>query len=79
MAVERLKAEIVAALDFLPPDSLEVVQKFVRFLREQTRVQPSPPYTPVALRGLWKGVEISDEDIASVRQEMWAVFEDKHE
>jgi hypothetical protein len=27
-----------------------------------------------SLRGLWRGVNISDRDIAEVRQEMWANF-----
>lgn len=27
-----------------------------------------------SLRGLWKGVEVTDDDIAEVRHEMWANF-----
>ena len=53
--------------------SQDIVQRFVEFLRSQ--VQEKPPYTPVALGGLWKGIEVTDEDIAAIRREMWAGFE----
>ena len=36
-----------------------------------TKHSSQPPYTPVALGGLWQGTIITDEDIESVRQEMW--------
>jgi len=78
MAAESIKAEIVTALDLLPPEGLNMVKQFVEFLRFQAKAAQQPPYTPVALGGLWKGVEIKDEDIAEVRREMWAGFgEDK--
>lgn len=76
MSVERLKAEIVEVLDCLPPDSLDAVSKFVQFLREQ-QAQKKPPYTPVALGGLWRGVEITEEEIATIRKEMWASLEEQ--
>ncbi len=28
----------------------------------------------VSLRGLWRGVDITDDDIAEVRREMWGNF-----
>ncbi len=33
-----------------------------------------PPYYPVQLGGLWAGVSVADEDIESVRKEMWRNF-----
>ena len=32
------------------------------------------PVARTSLRGLWKGVDVTDEDIAEVRQEMWSGF-----
>ena len=43
--------------------------------RRQVRDEKSSDFTPVALGGLWQGIYISEEDIASVRQEMWAGFD----
>jgi len=74
MTAESIKAEIVTALDLLPPEGLNAVKQFVEFLRSQAQAAQQPPYTPVALGGLWKGVEISDEEIAEIRREMWAGF-----
>ena len=42
--------------------------------RQQKSGERAPRFTPVAMGGLWKGVRISDEDIASVRQQMWTGF-----
>jgi hypothetical protein len=39
--------------------------------RELTVVQPAE-LTP--LRGLWKGLDIKDEEIAEARREMWGNF-----
>lgn len=32
------------------------------------------PIPPKSLRGLWRGVDISESDIAEVRQQMWGEF-----
>ncbi|HBY97218.1 MAG TPA: hypothetical protein DEP84_25285 [Chloroflexi bacterium] len=39
--------------------------------RELATVQPTPRKS---LRGLWQGIDITDEDIAAARQEMWGNF-----
>lgn len=39
--------------------------------RELTAVKTKPRQS---LRGLWRGANISDRDIAEIRQEMWANF-----
>lgn len=41
---------------------------------KHTRQQRKPRFTPVAMGGLWKGIHISDEDLADVRQQMWTGF-----
>ncbi len=38
---------------------------------ELPSAQPSPR---TSLRGLWKGIDITDEDIAEARREMWSNF-----
>jgi hypothetical protein len=35
---------------------------------------PPQPVPRQSLRGLWQGLNITDEDIAEVRQEMWGNF-----
>jgi len=69
-----LKLEITSALDFLPPDSLRLLRDFVAFMRSRTE-QPAPQERIVKLGGLWAGTpEITEEDIAEARREMWANF-----
>lgn len=74
---------IESRLAELPPDDLSKVLDFLDFLafkREQDQVQQkvSEPQTPyrvaVKLEGLWADYEISDEEIAAARKEMWAGF-----
>ncbi len=68
-----LKASITSSLEDLPPASLEALAEFTSFLRAKNRRKPER--RTVALRGLWKGQpEITEEDIAEARQEMWGNF-----
>ncbi len=56
----------------LPPDKKEEVLDFVEFIGQKaSRKKPYP-----SLRGLWKGhaVDITEEDIAQARREMWGNF-----
>lgn len=72
---EDLKRRLAAELDGLSAEALAEVASFLEYqrykLEQETR---STPYIPVKLGGLWKGVKITDEDIAEVRREMWANF-----
>ena len=77
MATESaLKQQIIATLDTLPPEGLQEVLRFLDYLRYKflRREEQHTPYQPVALGGLWKGVEITEEDIAEIRREMWQGF-----
>lgn len=59
----------------LPPD--ERLQLAVLILNElaKTGVLNNGNSKPqVSLRGIWKGLNITDEDIDEVRQEMWSKF-----
>jgi len=72
--VAMLKVEITSALDFLPPESLRLLREFVTFLRSRAG-QPVPHGRIVRLGGLWAGTpEITEEDIAEARREMWGRF-----
>lgn len=67
------KEDLIQTIEALPEDALEEVMRFVENLLSQ-RQPSSPPYKPVALGGIWKGIHITDEDIEEVRKEMWKTF-----
>lgn len=54
-------------------DKQKTVLEFVKFLRFQ---QDSKTPSPVTLKGLWADLNFSvtEDDISSARQEMWATF-----
>jgi hypothetical protein len=39
-----------------------------------SEAKSSVPTTPRTLRGIWRGLDTSEEDIAEVRREMWGDF-----
>jgi hypothetical protein len=70
--LQTLKTEIVSALDYLPPSSLQTLAEFVAFLRAKGGQQPDAKGRIIKLGGLWTGTpEITAEDIAEARHEMW--------
>jgi len=70
-----LKVEITSALDFLPPESLRLLREFVAFLRSRAGQAAPQEGRIVKLGGLWAGTpEITEEDIADARREMWGRF-----
>ncbi len=73
-----LKNLVIEALDDLPADVLTEVAAFLEFQRFKLarRESTTPPYRPVALGGLWKGIRITDEDIREARRDMWKRFAD---
>ena len=69
-----LKSEITSALDDLPPESLVLLSEFTTFLREKAGISKSQKNI-IKLGGLWAdAAEITEEDIAEVRREMWGEF-----
>ena len=62
--------ELAKQLSLLDKVSL-IAQVTPEIQRELTSVKTKPRQS---LRGLWRGANISDHDIAEVRQEMWANF-----
>ena len=72
------KERIVSLLDELPAEALAEVVSFVEFQRYKLSNRPTsaPRFQPTPMGGLWKGVEITEEDIAEARREMWGRFAD---
>ena len=69
---QTLKAKIITTLDTLPESSLQTLAEFVAFLREKAEQPPDTVERIIKLGGLWAGTpEITDEDIAAARREMW--------
>ncbi len=59
-----------------PPDLKQEVSHYIEFL--QTKIKNKTPR--VSLEGIWANmnVNISEEDIAEARQEMWSNFPREH-
>jgi hypothetical protein len=73
---DDLKRHVLSVLDELPEESLTEAATFLDFQRFKLSGHPAEktPYRPVPLGGLWRGIHISDEEIAGVRREMWSRF-----
>jgi hypothetical protein len=55
-----------------PVEKARLIRGLVADLeRELQAVRPAPRKS---LRGLWRGLDITDEDIAEARREMWGNF-----
>ena len=70
MAPNAIEEAVVAKLRELPADKQQEVLDFASFLGSKRSE------TVQSLEGLWagKGIDISGEDIADLRREMWAKF-----
>lgn len=67
-----IEEHVIAKLRDLPVDKQREVLEFVDFLREKN----GAPKPRRSLRGLWKdlNIQITEEDIAQARREMWGNF-----
>ena len=55
-----------------PVDKARLIERIVPDIeRELKAVQPTPRKS---LRGLWRGLDITEEDITEARREMWGSF-----
>ena len=68
--VITLDAVLQLAKQLSALDKVRLVEQIAAELERD--LQASKPRK--SLRGLWKGVDIMDEDIAEMRREMWADF-----
>ena len=75
----ELKRRVLAAVKELPEDALAEVAMFLDYqrYRHRKRGANAPPYQPVALGGLWKGIQVTDEDIEAARSDMWDRWTDR--
>jgi hypothetical protein len=70
-SVESKKARLHQLVDHLPAERLETAEHLLERLRSETQT--------VQLGGLWEdlGIEITEEDIAEARREMWRGIEEE--
>jgi hypothetical protein len=69
---QLLKAEIISSLEILPSSSLRTLAEFVAFLRERAGHDARMEERIIQLGGLWiDTADITAEDIAEARREMW--------
>ncbi len=67
----NLEETVIENLRALPADKQQEVLDFVQFLRQKKAAAPGQR---PQLRGLWAGTQVTEEDIAEVRREMWGNF-----
>jgi hypothetical protein len=67
-----LKESIVEVVENLPIERQREVLDFAEFLRHREKSNGKKPRK--SLKGLWKGVNITAEDIDEARREMWGNF-----
>jgi hypothetical protein len=67
-----IEEQVIEKMRELPHERRQEVLDFVDFLREKNGVKKPRR----SLRGLWKdlNIEITEEDIAQARREMWGNF-----
>jgi hypothetical protein len=70
------KQHILAVLEQLPDEAVAEVARSVDYQKYKLAKlgAMNKPYVPINLEGIWEGIEISDEDIAEARREMWSRF-----
>ena len=76
---EALKSRAARVLDTLPEEALSAVVAHLEstYVAGASTMQGETQYRPVSLGGLWSGVTLNEDDIAEVRKEMWARFDDR--
>ncbi len=70
--VISLEEVLSLAKQLSPVDKARLFEKLAPEIERDLRAAPATPRK--SLRGLWKGANITDEDIAEIRREMWADF-----
>jgi len=63
---------IVERVENLSVERQREVLDFAEYLQHKEKSNGKKPRR--SLRGMWKGVDITEEDIAEIRREMWANF-----
>jgi hypothetical protein len=67
-----IEEQVVEKLRDLPPEKQKKILDFVDSLKKES----GPPQKLRGLEGIWAdlGIDITDEDIAEARREMWGNF-----
>jgi hypothetical protein len=75
MTAEQLEQTVLTKLRALPVDKQQEVLDFVEFLEQ--KIEAKRPRR--SLKGLWAdlGIDITEEDIAQARREMWGTFHER--
>ena len=68
----NLQAALALARQLSPSEKAQLVEQIVPDLARA--LQAMPPTPRKSLRGLWRGVDITEQDIAEARREMWGNF-----
>ena len=70
--VVTLEDVLSLAMQLSVLDKVRLVERIAPEIeRDLQAAQPSPRES---LRGIWQGLDVTDEDIAEVRREMWGNF-----
>ncbi len=65
--------EVLSLADQLSlKDKVRLIELLLLRIQQQLHAVTSKPVRP--LRGVWRGLGITEEDIARIRQEMWGDF-----
>ena len=65
--------EVLERAKKLPlPDQARLIEQLATTIKHE--LATTQPAQRQPLRGLWRGLNITDEDIAEVRREMWSSF-----
>lgn len=68
-----LKESIVATVETLTVEEQKEILNFAEFLKSKNHSNGAKK-TRKSLKGLWKNVDITAEDIDEARREMWGNF-----
>lgn len=55
-----------------PVDKARLIERIVPDIKRELQAAQATPRK--SLRGLWRGLDITEEEIAEARQEMWGMF-----
>ncbi len=73
-----IEQAVLENLQDLPTERQQQVLDFVKFLKQQTNIksESSSQFSRKSYKGMWAdlGINITDQDIAEARQEMWGNF-----
>ena len=72
-SAKQKKDKLHQLVDTLMPEQLEEAEALLEQLGKVSRVEYKQGQRIIRLGGIWKdlGIEITEEDIATARQEMW--------